>query len=373
MRNNAWIALAIVGIIIAFALRASTGSGGTATIDVQEDGVTVVNNTSTLDFQTPLAVTDDGGDADISLTVNDCQGASDALTFDSVASTFGCNTIASTTALNVELNGTVAVAGTDTLDFLSPFNVTDDGGDAQIDLPLADDSTFIGSAAGVPTATNWPDCDEQRSASTYDTTGNAIGCQSIAQKERIENAGLDRWGVPGYSCSTETPAAGWDSRTDDILYVPIIPAQTDTFIEIGLGVTTAGAGGDIFRLGIYEGTLGAEGWTPDALVVDAGTVSVSTPGGKSIVISESLTKGQVYFIAAVTNSTSATLALSVCDVAFQVDLPVEGFSVALTDSRIRNTMLKNNAGGTGALADPAAAPDGVDVSGTSTIVRLRSN
>lgn len=81
----------------------------------------------------------------------------------------------------------------------------------------------------------------------------------------------------------------------NVLYAtPFYVPTTKTYTAILIEVTATGAGS--IRLGIYSDTSGA----PDALVLDAGTVTVSSTGARSITISQSLAAGW-YWLAGVAN------------------------------------------------------------------------
>lgn len=73
---------------------------------------------------------------------------------------------------------------------------------------------------------------------------------------------------------------------------PIIFGNDVTATSLNIEVTVAGTTGSVIRLGIYNNN----GGIPGTLVVDAGTVSGTTTGAKSITISETLAAGQ-YWIA----------------------------------------------------------------------------
>lgn len=83
-------------------------------------------------------------------------------------------------------------------------------------------------------------------------------------------------------------------------YVP----RTTTFTSINIEVTVLALASSM-RLGIYTDTSGA----PDALVLDAGTVSLTTTGGKTIAISQSLAAGW-YWLAGVGNGLATLRAAS---------------------------------------------------------------
>lgn len=84
---------------------------------------------------------------------------------------------------------------------------------------------------------------------------------------------------------------------------PFFVPVTTTFTTIGLEVTTLALTKSI-QLGIYTDT----GSTPNALVLDAGNVSVATTGFKSIVISQALTPGW-YWLAVISDGTPTVRAI----------------------------------------------------------------
>jgi hypothetical protein len=96
-----------------------------------------------------------------------------------------------------------------------------------------------------------------------------------------------------FSAATGTVSA-------NVLYgCPIYISSAHTFISIGLANVTAAVAGNA-RLGIYTKKAGAD--YPDALVLDAGTVSTGATGTKTITISQSLPTGY-YFLAVVFDAT----------------------------------------------------------------------
>jgi hypothetical protein len=80
---------------------------------------------------------------------------------------------------------------------------------------------------------------------------------------------------------------------------PFIVGKQTTWDTIGVEVTTAGAGGSLARLGIYEAQ--SDG-TPGALVLDAGTVLVDATGDREISITQELSAG-FYFLTFVSDGT----------------------------------------------------------------------
>lgn len=89
-------------------------------------------------------------------------------------------------------------------------------------------------------------------------------------------------------------AANHTCTLDTMFLFSFVVVENHTFDRIGVHVITAGTSSNVVRLGIYSSTDGA----PGALVVDAGTVSSTSTGGKTITISQALTP-QRYWLAVV--------------------------------------------------------------------------
>lgn len=99
-----------------------------------------------------------------------------------------------------------------------------------------------------------------------------------------------RWGLPGWFISQ----AGGNTNSNGNLFAFLFCVSgTRSYDRIGVKVATLEAGKKI-RLGIYEHD--AENRWPGALILDAGTIDVSTAGNKEIVIDQRLTAGY-YFLA----------------------------------------------------------------------------
>ena len=116
----------------------------------------------------------------------------------------------------------------------------------------------------------------------------------------------DPWGtwaanlphVPGRFYDWEVGGTTTLTLVANTLYgAPFLVPVGNTYTSINLEVTTL-AGGKSIRLGIYTDTNGA----PNALVLDAGTISAATTGGKQIVISQVLSPGW-YWLAGVSDGT----------------------------------------------------------------------
>lgn len=233
---------------------------------------------------------------------------------------------------------------------------------------LPDDNVWVGSAGNVATDTALSDCDLKSEAVTYDTGSNTLGCQFVATSKLTVNSagGTYTWSIPGYSCPQAALAANFLQNA--VAYGMIVPPETTTYTAIGLQVTTAGGGGTVARLGLYEADQTATGYRPGALIVDAGTVSIASTGTKSIAISETLQRGQVYFTAIVHDA--AAVSFRMCDTSAIVNGPVTGRSDSPNNTRDR-TVIEHMGVGTGALANPASTTtDDVTSTVYGTIVML---
>jgi hypothetical protein len=340
MRNNAWVALAIALGVLALSVMLHVIFITIAT----PDGEVIEGNLFRLEEGTNITIT--GSDATNTITIS-ATGSGAA-------------------GIDVELNGTVEVTGTQVLDFLDPFNVADDGGDAQVSLPLTDDSVFVGDASSVPVATAWPDCDLKPQATIYSTGSNAIGCQFIPTSKMVDNVGSVPWTIPGWSCITISTSIS--AFQNDILYGLIVPPETISYTAVGMNVSLAGNAGSIARLGIYEADETASGYTPGALIVDAGTVAIDSTGVKTIAISEALERGRPYFTAFVHNATSGPSVLR-CDGVETFLSPTTGRAAAAAGILFNGTLEALNIG-TGVLSDPAATPDAITGVFSGTIISL---
>ncbi len=88
-----------------------------------------------------------------------------------------------------------------------------------------------------------------------------------------------------------------------LAFVPFCCGKRTTFSEIGLQVTAAGTGS--VRLGIYKNGAGQ----PTDLVLDAGTVAVTSTGVKTITIAQTLDPGW-YWLASVFQSGGSPAAIA---------------------------------------------------------------
>lgn len=110
---------------------------------------------------------------------------------------------------------------------------------------------------------------------------------------------LDVWVVPGWSWGTGA-APNWVAGL--IAYAPIFCSQPMEFDGIGIQVVVGSAG--TARMGIYNGTIGTtqNRLGVGSLLLDAGTVDVTTSGSKIISITATTLHGY-YFLAIVMDST----------------------------------------------------------------------
>lgn len=107
-----------------------------------------------------------------------------------------------------------------------------------------------------------------------------------------------------YSSATmfSTPS-GSTMFANVLAYVPFCCGKKARFTEIGLQVTAAGTGS--VRLGIYKNGAGQ----PTDLVLDAGTVAVTSTGVKTITIAQTLEPGW-YWLASVFQSGGSPAAIA---------------------------------------------------------------
>ena len=145
-----------------------------------------------------------------------------------------------------------------------------------------------------------------------------------------------------------TPAS---MAADRLQCVPIFIPKATTLTEMGVyraGGTTASA---TARLGLYTST--SEG-IPGTLVLDAGTVSVSTTGAKTITgLSQALSAGW-YWAAVCAGSWTGTLTLTGFDSASGIYRPVHGDATGPFTSEVDYLGLIGTFVGTGSL--PASFP-----------------
>lgn len=112
----------------------------------------------------------------------------------------------------------------------------------------------------------------------------------------------------GYESGVSPKSGGWYRAPGDgpvgsnytvavgsAIFVPFVLAKTTTFDRLGVDVAVAGAAGAVVRLGIFANNTDGE---PGTLIIDAGTVDVTTTGGKvTTAFSQSLSPGLYWFCA----------------------------------------------------------------------------
>lgn len=89
---------------------------------------------------------------------------------------------------------------------------------------------------------------------------------------------------------------------DQLQFVRFTVVQTVTIKGIECVCNTAGGGSAVVRMGLYSSL---DNGAPGALIVDGGTVSVTTTGTKAVVINERLLPG-AYYVAHVAQTWTTT-------------------------------------------------------------------
>lgn len=95
----------------------------------------------------------------------------------------------------------------------------------------------------------------------------------------------------------------WSTGTGYLFARPIFVSQTLTVDQIALEVTSGGSTGAELRMGIFNADSDGQIST---LLLDAGAVASTSPGVKTISISQSLTGGKVYYVGAQGNTAGCT-------------------------------------------------------------------
>jgi len=192
----------------------TTGDGSGATIEVEEDNVSVDASVTNLDFGsgfdvtsspageanvvfdiTEVALTDDNvwvgssGTLAVAIAIGDCDDSSgNHLNYDTTTNAFSCGTSSSVTDTNTHANAeednSVVVTDPTTFDFGDGLDVSADTGEADIvvdelEFNIAEDSLLVG-AGTTSTEKVLTDCDTGgTSGVNYDTTANTFGCTTI--------------------------------------------------------------------------------------------------------------------------------------------------------------------------------------------------
>lgn len=144
-------------------------------------------------------------------------------------------------------------------------------------------------------------------------TADSTDAQGIAWKNApgdmsfFRNIGstLDRWYIAGLppTVNTISTASTAQNSANVLRAIPFVCPKDITLDRIAIQVTGTAAGDT--RLGIYRATSTTNLY-PDALVLDAGTVSVGSTGLKSITISQALEAGTLYWFVYVSDVAPAT-------------------------------------------------------------------
>lgn len=156
---------------------------------------------------------------------------------------------------------------------------------------------------------------------------------------------LTRWVIPGWaapSSDTQVPGSGV------IYYVAIFVSELTTYDKIGVYVDVAGIAGSAAEMRVYAWN----GGVPGAQVLNAGSVTTTTTGERSVDISLSLARG--YYFLALRAGGNAYLS---CPSAFYMGVqgPVAGLCTTGPLPGTTVNILKV----TGTMTDPARAPTGV--------------
>ncbi len=126
-----------------------------------------------------------------------------------------------------------------------------------------------------------------------------------------------------------------------IFATPFFVARDMTIDRLAIQITTAGAGGTVARLGIYNNGTNLY---PGTLLLDAGTVAVDAIAVVAATISQALTKG-LYWLVCVTDGTP------VAELYYPAWSPMGHLATDFTKTGNISGWYKN-AVGIGALADP---------------------
>lgn len=215
-----------------------------------------------------------------------------------------------------------AIAALSTTSFGRALLTLADGAAARTTLGLGTAATTDASAydaagaAAAAQAASQPLDSDLTSIAALSTTSFGRGLLALADAAALRtSAGL---GTAATSATTDfqvrlqvsaqyiTTAASATSSTmsaNRCYYLPIQVVRTATFDRIGVEHTATTAANAVARLGIYNSTNDL----PSSLVLDAGTVDLSTAAAlKTITISQSLTPG-IYWLACVVNSATPVL------------------------------------------------------------------
>ena len=150
----------------------------------------------------------------------------------------------------------------------------------------------------------------QGSAGTNGTNGTN-GAQGAQGAQGATGSLADGSYVPVYPVTTTNyylPAArgsqtSWSTSTGYLAVIPVWINTAVTANQIICEVTGAFGAGGVVRMGIYNSDSAG---LPTTVLLDAGTVSATTTGFKTITISQSLSAG-LYFLGAVAQTNGGSL------------------------------------------------------------------
>ncbi|KKN27847.1 hypothetical protein LCGC14_0860400 [marine sediment metagenome] len=177
-------------------------------------------------------------------------------------------------------------------------------------------------------------------------------------------ASASQWCRPGWNNNGATPIqmiSGW------LTAHPIYVNEDTTYTAIGVHVTTAGAGGKLVRLGIYN--PGSD-HLPGTLKQDCGTVSIAATGAATITVNITLETG-FYWIVYVTDDGCYFKGI---DTSNAYITPATGIAGSVGSACRELGIMKTGQTAlvAGGLADPfpAAAYSAIDVSRASAMLKL---
>lgn len=153
------------------------------------------------------------------------------------------------------------------------------------------------------------------------------------------------------------------------LYARPIVLSAGTLDRIGANHAGSATASELLRLGIYRNTNGR----PSSLVLDAGTIDLSTAtANKTITISQAITEG-VYWLAAVRQGPTNTATTLNFSSAGQIGTYGLGTWTELTGAAnwFDSNQFMYVAGVTGALPDPFGSPTLLTAGTESPIVAVR--
>lgn len=155
--------------------------------------------------------------------------------------------------------------------------------------------------------------------------------------------------------STTTGANDFLGELDQLQFVRFTVVATTTIKGIECVCNTAGGGSAVVRMGIYNSL---DNGAPGALIVDGGTVSVTTTGTKAVVINETLVPGAYYVALVAQNWTTTKPAFrGHLDGPSNINVPIPPSQNAFV-GRFHGVINNSVSGALPALASPPADSNG---------------